>query len=73
MLPEHFCSHSSVGLERLPAKEEAAGSSPAGCTIKAKQHSIYPPPREGRAKYRTKKIYRFTVDFLVHLLFCRVC
>ena len=26
-------SHSSVGLERLPAKEEVAGSSPAGCTI----------------------------------------
>lgn len=28
------CSHSSVGLERGPAKVEVAGSSPAGCTIK---------------------------------------
>ncbi len=27
------CSHSSVGLERGPAKVEVAGSSPAGCTI----------------------------------------
>lgn len=31
---QHIRSHSSVGLERLPAKEEVAGSSPAGCTIK---------------------------------------
>lgn len=28
-----LCSHSSVGLERDPAKVEVAGSSPAGCTI----------------------------------------
>lgn len=28
-----FCSRSSVGLERLPAKEEVTGSSPVDCTI----------------------------------------
>ena len=30
----HKCSRSSVGLERLPAKEEVTGSSPVDCTIK---------------------------------------
>ena len=29
----YLCSRSSVGLERLPAKEEVTGSSPVGCTI----------------------------------------
>ena len=32
-LIQNICSRSSVGLERLPAKEEVTGSSPVGCTI----------------------------------------
>ncbi len=34
-----MCSRSSVGLERLPAKEEVTGSSPVGCTMKNKNSS----------------------------------
>ncbi len=33
-LIQNICSRSSVGLERLPAKEEVTGSSPVGCTIR---------------------------------------
>ena len=38
-----ICSRSSVGLERLPAKEEVTGSSPVGCTIR----KITPIPKMG--------------------------